>query len=335
MTSTGQAPGPATAARWRGQAGRMEVWYVTCTEGDGTGWWFHYESVAPAAGDAYSHGWVACFPAAGTPILERFGPVATTHVPAAADLVAAGGCRIRAGGLMGSTGRLGWDLELTGDAPALFTFPRWAWEREVLPGAQVVDRPGATLTGRVTVDGATRDLHAVGAQAHIFSHGSAKRWGWLHCDLGGGDTLEVVAAVSHLPVLERLKPLPFVRLRTGGQDRPRDSLRAAIGARADVDFPQWRVRTSLGARRRLRATVEMTPQRCVQLEYPNPDGTSAYCVNSERADARIAVEQRVGGRWVVDGEWSIDGTAHAEVGASSPWPGVEVSGFVTALGESS
>lgn len=327
MTSTGQVPGPPSAPRWQGQAGRMEVWYITCTEADGTGWWFHYETVAPASGDPFAHGWVAHFPVAGEPVLERFGPEAARPAQGAGELVSAGGCRIDAGALAGNTGRLAWELTLTGDAPALFTFPRWAWEREVLPGAQVVDRPAATLAGRVTVDGHARDFDAAGARAHIFSHGSAKRWGWLHCDLGGGDTLEVVAAVSHLPGLERLKPLPFVRLRTGDDDRPRDPLFSAITARADVDFPQWRARAGLGGRRRLRASVELPPQRCVQLEYPNPDGTSAYCVNSERADARIVVERRVGGRWVVDGEWRLDGTAHAEVGASTPWPGVDVSEF--------
>lgn len=191
----------------------------------------------------------------------------------------------------------------------------------------MLDRPAAAISGRVSIDGAERDLRATGAGAHIYSHGSAKRWSWLHCDLGGGDTLEVVAAVSHLPVLERLAPLPFARLRFGSRDRPRDPLAAAIRARCEVALPTWHLRAGLGGRRRLRATVELPRERCVQLEYPNPDGTRAYCVNSERADARIAVEQRVGGRWSIDREWRLDATAHAEVGRTTPWEGIDVSPF--------
>lgn len=334
MSAMDARAGAATAPRWKGAPGRMEVWYATCTEADGTGWWFHYETVAPVGGDTrgpsahgpFAHGWLAHFPVGGGPILERFGPVAATAA-ASGDLVTAGECRIDATRLSGRAGRLAWDLELTSDAAPLYTFPRWAWEREVLPGAQVLDRPAATFTGRVRVDGAERELRAAGAGAHIFSHGSAKRWSWLHCDLGGEDTLEVVAAVSHMPGLERLAPLAFVRLRAGDRDRPRDPLRAAIRARCDVALPTWHLRAPLGAGRRLRATVDLPLERCVQLQYPNPDATSAYCVNSERADARITVEQRVGGRWSIDREWRLDATAHAEVGRTTPWEGVAVSPF--------
>ncbi|MFN8102957.1 MAG: hypothetical protein U0U69_00680 [Acidimicrobiia bacterium] len=329
MTSTSSTANSATAPRWNGTRGRMEVWYATCTEEDGTGWWFHYETVAPVGdggGDPFAHGWVACFPVGADPILERFGPV-PARPTAAGGLVTVGECRIDATTLTGHAGRLVWDLELFSDDEALYTFPRWAWEREVLPGAQLLDRPAATISGRVRVDGVERELLATGAGAHIFSHGSAKRWSWLHCDLGGGDTLEVVAAVSHMPVLERLAPLPFARLRLGSRDRPRDPLATAIRARCEVALPTWHLRVGLGARRRLRATVELPPERCVQLEYPNPDGTRAYCVNSERADARIAVEQRVGGRWSIDREWRLDATAHAEVGRTTPWEGIVVSSF--------
>ena len=34
--------------RWRGQAGRLEVWYLTATDPrTGTGLWLHHEVVAP------------------------------------------------------------------------------------------------------------------------------------------------------------------------------------------------------------------------------------------------------------------------------------------------
>lgn len=250
MTSTGAVDASASQPRWNGRRGRMEVWYATCTEEDGTGWWFHYETVAPVdeSEAPFAHGWVACFARDAAPILERFGPDLIAGTSQAEALVSVDGCHIGQTAIAGRAGRLAWDLELVSSAAPLYTFPQWAWEREVLPGAQILDRPSATISGRVEIDGREREVNASGARAHIYSHGSAKRWAWLHCELGGTDVLEVVAAVSHMPVLDRLAPLPFVRIRVGGRDRPRDPLRAAIGARAGrharVAIARWARRPS-------------------------------------------------------------------------------------------
>src|SRR2546430_12594670 len=45
--------------------------------------------------------------------------------------------------LAGSAGELTWDLAQHSGGPPLFTFPRWAWERELLPAAQIVPAPAA------------------------------------------------------------------------------------------------------------------------------------------------------------------------------------------------
>jgi len=329
---------PETVSRWRGTAGRMEVWYATCSEADGSGWWFHYERVAPAkaqprlddtavgAPEAYVHGWVAAFPVAGQPILERFGPIADT-TRGEGWLLSAAGASVHDAHMTGRAGRLAWDIAIGSEQPALYTFPKWAWDRELLPGAQVVDTPGASFTGTVSVDGVERTLTATGARAHIFSRGNAREWTWLHAELGGGDTLEVVSAVSHLPLPSRLRPLPVVRLRLQGRDLPRDPLLWGLGGHGTVSLPGWRVQAPLGGRRRLSVHVEMAPENCVQIEYPNPDGSHVYCTNSERASAAVRIEAKVGGRWTTDAEWVLESTAHAEVGRPRPWSAVAHSEF--------
>ena len=66
---------PETAPRWTGENGRLEVWYATGTTTQGTGWWIHYEGIAPTDGSRpYMHGWTAVFPVDGEPVVERFGP---------------------------------------------------------------------------------------------------------------------------------------------------------------------------------------------------------------------------------------------------------------------
>jgi len=297
-------PGPATALRWRGQPGRLEVWYTTVNDpATGTGLWLHTELVAPVAGAAYVRGWAAVFPPDGPPVWERFGPTPAEGALPPSELT-------------GTAGSLAWQLRQTSTGgPPLHTFPRYAWERELLPAAQIVPAPTATYDGTVRVGERTVSLSgARGASARIYGHGNARRWGWLHADLGGGDVLELVAAVSTRPGLSALPPLTFLQLRVDGRDLPRDSLRQAALLRTRLGLPDWRVRGLLTPRRRITVRVHQDPARSVAIGYTDPDGATATCHNSEVADVHVRVDRLGAGGWRLEREWRLDGTAHAEVG---------------------
>ena len=294
---------PDLRSRWRGQPGRLEVWYTTLTDpATGTGVWIHHELVAPSdGGAAWGHGWVAVFEPGAPPVLERFGPEPWTSP---SDGFACGAVRYD-GALAGSAGAVSWELTSDGPDRTLYTFPRWAWRRELLPAAQVVPRPAARYSGVLRVGDRELVLRdAPGADARIYGHGNAQRWGWLHADLGGGDACEVVAAVSMRPGLNRLPPLPLVRLRLGGDDAPGDPLLASFGLRATLRRDGFDVRGRLG-RRRLSIGVDLPGVETVDVDYRDPDGAPLLCRNSERATARIELAGR---------SWVLDGTAHAEVG---------------------
>ena len=292
--------------RWRGQGDRLEVWYATFTDvATGDGYWLHHEVVAPADETArpYAHGWLSVFPAAegAQPATERFGPAP----PGSTGWFSAGDVVVDAGVLRGPS----WDLTFADESPPLFTFPPTAWERELLPAAQIVPFPAARfrgqVCGRTIADGR-------GALARIYGHGSAERWAWLHADLGDGDVLEVVAAAPRPRGPLRLRPLPVVRLRLDGEDWPSQPLLPAVVGKAHVALPRWNV-TVRGRRRRLVVSVVVPPERSVALTYVDPDGSTATCTNSERASAEITLEAYDGG-WRTERHWSLDGTAHAEVG---------------------
>jgi hypothetical protein len=313
----------ALAPRWRGQPGRLEVWYATWTDPEsGAGGWIHHELVSPVAGDAYVHGWTAIFTPGGAPVVERFGRV---PLAVAGDVARQGGAWPSMSGalleppvLRGQAGRLAWDLRWEdppeGGGGPLFTFPEWAWAKEVLPGAQIVPVPRARFSGSVTLDGSATVLSpaTMGNVAHIYGHGNAERWGWLHADLGDGDVLEVVAAVSRRPGLDRLPPLALVQLRAGGRDWPRDPLVTAPLFRTRLGLPAWELRGTVG-RWRLRVSVELPESGSVSLSYEDPDGDSATCTNSETANAEIVLEHRRA-RWETASTWTLRGRAHAEVG---------------------
>ncbi len=296
----------AATPRWRGKAGRLEVWYATLSDPvTRAGLWVHCETVAPLAGaeGAYAHGWATWFAPDGPPRAGRFGPVPARPASGAAWFDAAG-ARVAPGHLSGRAGSLAWDLSWTDTGTPLWTFPRAAWERELLPGAQVVLAPTADFTGALTVDDTAAPIEGWrGGVAHIYGHGNAKRWGWIHADLGGGDVLEVVTAVSHKPGLRRLAPMAFVRFRIDGTDWPTSPL-PSLRMRTTLGLQHWQLEGRMGGRRVL-IRVDQPPEKCVSLGYTDPDGATAVCTNTEQADIYVEVGER---------RWSVLGTGHAEIG---------------------
>jgi hypothetical protein len=298
--------------RWSSQAGRLEVWYDTLTDPrTGTGLWLHHEICAPTDGtEAYGQGWLALFPPDAAPEIARFGPepLGTSPWFTAGDVVAEPGRR------HGSADGATWDLTYSNDQLPLFTFPRAVWEHELFPSAQIVPAPKASFSGRVTLGDHVLELErAPGGAAHIYGQGNAQRWGWLHADLGDGDVLEIVAAVSRRAVLRHLPPLAFVRLRHNASDWPRFGLLAALTSSAHLDLPEWDV-TVRSRHQRLRVHVVQPVERTVVVAYADPDGAPASCRNCEVADAHIVLERHRAGAWVIEGEWSLEATAHAEIG---------------------
>ncbi|MEU1282417.1 hypothetical protein [Streptomyces sp. NPDC005805] len=299
--------------RWRGEPGRTEVWYTTLTDPrTGTGVWIHHELVAPLDGSkAHTHGWVSVFPPDGPVRHARYGPDPAPHPVKGAPPPRH---------LTGRAGTWTWDLTERPRGEALFTFPRWAWRTGLLPAAQMLPAARSVYDGTLADGDATALVldGAPGASARIYGHGNAERWAWLHAELDDVAVLEIVTAVSRRPVLRRLPPLVFLRLRTPDGDWPRRAERSAVGwlgwarFRSDIGLPRWTV-TGRSGLRRIEVTVTQPAESTVALEYTDPDGARAVCRNSERADVRVRTE-RWWGRWRPESEWSLTGTGHAEVG---------------------
>ncbi|MCL4421712.1 MAG: hypothetical protein M1115_00845 [Actinobacteria bacterium] len=340
---------PDLVPRWSGQPDRAEVFYATLVEpSTHTGLWIHHEIVSPSQDrpiQAFSHGWVAAFCVGEAPVLERFGPLPARadnladsigvppgekRVSYRTELSSLSNAALELGGkssepstanpsfdgstFKGVAGGLSWHLSWQDSSPTLWTFPKWAWDRESLPAAQCVPAPAAVFNGAISVRGSKIKVEgARGAVAHIYGHGSAKRWAWLHGDLGGSDAIEIVAAVSKTPGLDHLPPLAFIQLRRNGVDWPRDPLVAAALFHTRIGLPAWSVKGTVG-RRRLRVEVNIPRQASVQVGYVDPDGTTATCTNCEVADAEILLERRRS-RWEIEARWTLAATAHAEVGS--------------------
>lgn len=299
--------------RWRGQRGRLEVWYATATDrATGTGLWIHHERVAPTSGDPYAHGWVALFPSDEAPIVQRYGPEPYGD-PDDRQWFMSESATVGPGRLRGTAAaESAWEVTWTTSERPMWTLPRRVWERELLPSAHVVLAPKAELSGTVVVAGRSLALAGTGAVAHIYGHGNAQQWGWLHADLDEDTSLEIVSAVARRPGMRALPPLAFVQLRRGGEDWPGDPLLTAPLFRTKLLATTWRVRGVVG-RTRLTVTVNQPKDRCVVLDYTDPNGDGAVCTNTERADVEVKLD-RWRRRWITEAEWSVEGTAHSELG---------------------
>jgi hypothetical protein len=303
----------AGGPRWRGQRGRLEVWYATATDrATGTGLWVHHERIAPTEGEPYAHGWVALFPPGEAPIVERYGNEPYGDSDDGLWFTSAS-ASVGPGRFCGTAaGESAWDIGWTHAERPMWTLPKRVWARELLPSAHVVVAPKAEMSGKVAVAGRALALEGTGAVAHIFGHGNAQRWGWLHADLDEDTSLEIVSAVARRPGMRALPPLAFVQLRRDGTDWPGDPLLTAPLFRTRLSSPTWRVRGVVG-RTRLTVTVNQPEERCVRLDYTDPNGDGAVCTNTERADVEVKVD-RWRGRWITEAEWSLEGTAHSELG---------------------
>lgn len=304
----------AGAPRWRGQPGRLEVWYATATDrATGTGVWVHHERIAPTEGEPYAHGWAALFPPGAPAVVERYGPEPYGD-PSEGQWFSSASAAVGQGRFRGtaSAGAATWDLTWTAAEDPMWTLPKRMWAKELLPSAHVVLAPKAAMRGSLAVAGQQLDLEGTGAVAHIYGHGNAQRWGWLHADLDDDTSLEIVAAVARRPGMRTLPPLAFVQLRRNGSDWPRDPLLAAPLFRTRLSTESWRVRGIVG-RQRLTVIVNQPKDRCVVLDYADPNGDPAVCTNTERADVDVRLD-KWRGRWITEAEWSLEGTAHTELG---------------------
>jgi hypothetical protein len=142
------------------------------------------------------------------------------------------------------------------------------------------------------------------------------RTGRALADLGDA-VLEIVTAVSTKPLLRRLPPLTFLRLRGTDGDWPaRPGLLSALRLRARIGLPTWHVHGRVG-RRRIDVEVHLPPGATATLEYAEPAGDRVVCRNSERADVTVTVsrrQRRDRRGWQPERTWRLAGTAHAEVG---------------------
>ncbi len=262
------------AARWRGQPGFFEIWFLVVVEPSRRrAWWLRYTTWAPVTGAARATLWAAAFDGEAAPVVRK-----SIHPIAAYAALPGGGARIGAavvgpGFARGSLGELAWDLGFDGAMPS--QGPAWLHR---LPAPTRVEHlaDGASARGWVSRGGVRHEPQGAQVVAkHLWGTRRVEQLHWVWC-----------------PELEATS----VRLRT---DRGPAVTTVRCEGRAQV-FRSRVVPDGAGvlrvaatsATRRVRAVARCDPRTLAAWVYRDPAGWDAYVAQSDVATCDVDVWTR-------------------------------------------
>lgn len=317
----------ANALAWDGAPGHYEVHYATLTDpASGTGIWIRQTMLAPTDGGA---GECALWLIAMTPGGERFArrlslPLDALQATAHPFQLCTGQAVLTDRGMAGEVPDGAWELSWEPRLPPVELVHPLARRAGLARTVLVVAHPDLAISGWVAFGERRLELDAVkGAQAHVWGSEHARRWAWAHAnDLTTLDGEQVpdsfFEGVSARVVRggREVGPATPLVARIRGRDFGATAPLQVLRTRSRFGLTTWHAEAQAGDQR---LTVEVDAPRAslVGVTYHDPDGTPAYCYNSEVASLRLHVWDRTGrGRfgWTLREALQSAGRAHFEMG---------------------
>ncbi|MFA5787303.1 MAG: hypothetical protein WDA71_10065 [Actinomycetota bacterium] len=329
MASENFTPGNDNAPRYDGAPGLAEMWYSTMTDrATKAGYWFRLTVEVPKVGPGTCRIWAASFRPGEPPlVLRRTYPIG--DFSGRDDGLCLPDAELSAGKLAGevsSRGRkIAWDLSFD---PAPNTYQHLpARIRQSKRSPAVVCSPNldVVFTGKVSVDGKEMAVDAPGQQSHRWGKKHPPGWGWAHGCVWEGGAEGIFEGLSTIVPLGPVRgpKATLLYLRTPEGEGGTSSLVEGLRANCRMEYPRWSFVGTSGDTR-VSGMFVLDPARSVQVRYEDPEGSEAFCVNSEVADGWVAMERREGRQWKRTARLQADATAHFELGARKPYPGVPV-----------
>lgn len=320
--------------------GIYEVWYTTWNDPKtGQGFWLRFVIESPVAG----HGvpgfgdaqrgelWFARFdpkdPARTFGIHKRFADVRSSDAPFSLVI---GDSELRhdrsTGRVAGGGHDVRWDLRWTPSAQTLRHYPDVMYSGPLGRAPTMVHAPNprVPVSGTLQIDGETLVLdRAIAGQSHIWAKKHSTSWTWAHCTdfegVGDGMFELIGAKLRRGPITT--PNLVMVSLDFDGEQHRLNQYRHIVLGRGS-----WRTgRIELTARSldvKIEAVLSCRPEQLVMAPYLDPDGTEAFCANTEIGDATITVSRRRGLGWKEYRRLEARGRMHFETGGPVRDPAV-------------
>jgi Tocopherol cyclase len=293
--------------RWnRRAAHHYEVWFLTLNQrATRRGFWFRYCIDAPLDGKPRAALWAAAF--------DRVNASANLGLKQeyAIEQLAIEGhdaFRLRLGdgvftcsqasGWVKQAGRtLAWDLRFQ---------PNPRTYHHITPMLVNMMRPSSFVcspnldtrfTGTITVDG--RELvieDEPGCQSHLWGRKHVDEWVWVHANAFEGHDGTVFEGLAARPrrAGRTLPPIQSLYLRHRGQEHRFTRLRLSEQWKRSLGMGYWSFAAS-NTRLHIEGVAQCRLRDMIQAEYRDPDGEPLYCINSEVANLKIRLYQRVRG----------------------------------------
>jgi hypothetical protein len=327
----------ANQLRWTGKPGHYEVYYLTLTDpGTGVGVWIRYTMVAPLASSGAqatcSLWFLTMDPRPGAqPTLARKRTVPVTEMQSRSEAfeLRVADAVLTDGTMTGAFDDVSWDLSWTPAAAAYEPVNPVLGRIGVAKTVLVLPHADVAVSGVVKVGAETLELTGVPAgQAHLWGSQHAATWAWAHCnDLASesgspvpGTFFDGVSAVIRRFGRSFGPNTPVVGC-FGGRPFHSTSPRRILTNHSRFDLEGWTFEAQDGARK-LVGEVRPVREQLAGVTYHDPDGTEAYCYNSETASARLELHERRSGGWEPVQTLVSTGRCHFEFGTREPVPGV-------------
>jgi hypothetical protein len=322
------------APRWNGRPGHYEVHYLTLTDPrSGVGIWIRYTMLAPVdpTGDppTCSLWFLAMDPRQpGKQPLARKTTFEIADMRSQADPfeLRIGEAVLSDNGMQGGFEDVAWDLRWTPSPKPYKPVDPLLGRLGLAKTVFVLPHADLTIDGHVEIGDERLELTGVrGAQAHLWGSEHARSWAWLHCnDLADADGEPVPGFVESVSAIvsrfgREIGPNTPVVGRIAGSDFISTSPRRILSNQSTFGLNAWRFEAVSGSRR-LVAEVEAPTSQLAGVTYHDPDGSHAYCYNSEIASLELTVHERSrrGGGWQQTQRLQARGRAHFEYGQRVP-----------------
>jgi hypothetical protein len=332
---------PANALRWDGSEGHYEVYYLTLTDpASGTGLWIRYTMLAPlrATGNepTCSLWFLAMDPVDPDRHVARKGtwPISELVAHAEPFELRIAGATLTDSGMRGEFEDVAWDLRWSPTAsPYRHVHPLLERAR-IAKTVLLLPHGDLSISGTVRMGDRTLNIEgARGGQAHLWGSQHAARWAWAHCNdfqstEGAPQPGDFVDGVSvYVPRFGReVGPNTPVVGRIAGRDFASISPARVLRNRSTFSLTTWSWEATDGARK-LSGEVDVRREQLVGVTYHDPDGTPAWCYNSEVASMRLHVYDRDRshpGGWRLTHTLTAPGRAHFEYAQRAPVPDLPV-----------
>jgi hypothetical protein len=214
--------------------------------------------------------------------------------------------------------RVRWDLNFTIEHEGFRHLPyEWMYEGGVPKSKANSPQIDSRFTGSVCINGVTTRVEdAPGMLGHNWGTQHAEDWTWVHCNQWTG-----VEGVVFEGVTSKVKMGPMttprltvLHLRLPGERLTLNTLWQLVRSKSRPDGLRWDFMGQRGDRR-IEGSFSAPAERFVGVDYHDPDGRVAHCLNTKIADGTIALYGRGSKGWEQLLAVTCDRSAALEIGS--------------------